>query len=77
MGLTLDCTKAEMFCFNPLIDEVQPCNVSKISVYNSQKTHSNLVTLLLFMEITDLFLKYHGGISEICGGKSGVTAGFL
>jgi hypothetical protein len=21
------------------------------------------------MEITDLFLKYHGGISEICGGK--------
>jgi len=29
------------------------------------------------MEITDLFLKYHGGISETCGGKSGTTAGFL
>jgi hypothetical protein len=29
------------------------------------------------MEIIDLFLKYSGGISEICGGKSGSTAGFL
>jgi hypothetical protein len=29
------------------------------------------------MEIKDLFLKYQGGISEICGGKSETTAGFL
>jgi hypothetical protein len=29
------------------------------------------------METTDVFLKYYGGISEICGAKSGTTAGLL